>query len=238
MTAKELEMLGCRTFVCPNLSLIDEKGKELGLREETIKKAKDIAISYFKKTYHRPPYSSAKHLLPSFIYIASVVERERRTQTDIADVFGMSHSTIRKWYNGIIDALDIRIPEEEIKSKVSKRIDSDICQEFSNEINREGEELGLKDGTIEKAKDLALRYFEHASFDHYYSYIKQLPPAFIYTASIIENDRRTQMEVYMVSGVAESIISKWYGDILRILNMKLISHNNHMITVLERQDDD
>jgi len=238
MTAKELEILGCRTFVCPNLKLIDEKGKELNLSEDTIKKAKDMAVEYFKKTYRRPHYSSAKHVLPAFVHIASIVKGEKRSQSNVADIFGFSHSTVRKWYFDIIDTLDIKISKEEKDSKVPGHIDLDICQEFSDEINREGKALSLKDETIEKAKDLALRYFEHASFDHYYPYIKQLPPAFIYTASIIENDRRTQMEVYMVSGIAESFISKWHNDILRILGMKLIGHNNRIITVLERQDDD
>jgi hypothetical protein len=48
---KDLDKQACRTFVCPNLALIDEKGKELGLRDATIKKAKDMAIEYFTKTY-------------------------------------------------------------------------------------------------------------------------------------------------------------------------------------------
>jgi len=238
MTAKELEILGCRTFVCPNLRLIDEKGKELNLSENTIKKAKNLAVQYFKKTYRRPHYSSAKHVLPAFIHIASIVEGEKRSQTAVADVFGMSHSTVRKWYSDVVDTLDIKIHEEEKESKAPRCIDLNVCQEFSDEINREGKALSLRDETIERAKELTLRYFERVSFDHYYPYIKQLLPAFLYTASLIENDRRTQMEVYMVSGVAESLISKWHRDILRVLGMKLIGHNDHIITVLERQDND
>ena len=106
---KDLDKKGCKAFVCPNLSLIDKKGKELQLKDATIKKAKDIAVEYFKKTYHRPHYSSVKYLLPAFIYIASILENERRTQWDVANIFGMTITTIRKWYRDISDVLDIKI---------------------------------------------------------------------------------------------------------------------------------
>ncbi|MBZ5529590.1 MAG: hypothetical protein LAN71_17045 [Acidobacteriia bacterium] len=49
-----LEEIDCKTFACPSLNLIDEKGKELRLKDVTIKKAKDMAIEYLKKTYHVP----------------------------------------------------------------------------------------------------------------------------------------------------------------------------------------
>ena len=235
MAAREIEILGCKIFVCPNLSLLDEKGKELGLKERTIKKAKDIAIMYFKKTYHMPHYSSVRCLLPSFIYIASIVEGEKKTQTKVADVFGVSHSTITKWYNGIIYTLGMIIPEEVRKSKISRR--PDMIGMFAYEIEKEGKALQLNEETIEKAKNLVIKYSEKAPNYRYYSHIKQLSPAFVYMASVIENDRRTQIEVSMVSGVAESFISKWYRNILRVLGMKIISNNMHVIAVLEGQDD-
>ena len=55
---KELEKQACKTFVCPNLSLIDKKGRGLQLNGATIKRAKDLAIEYFKKTYRDHHYSS------------------------------------------------------------------------------------------------------------------------------------------------------------------------------------
>lgn len=73
-TLRELEIQGCRTYVCPNISLIDEKGKELSLKDGTIKRAKELAIKYFKDTYNKPHYSHARYLLPSFICIASIME--------------------------------------------------------------------------------------------------------------------------------------------------------------------
>lgn len=106
---KDLDKQACKTFVCPNLSLIEEKGKELYLKDETIKRAKDMAIEYFKKTYREPHYSSAKHLLPAFIYIASIIEDDRRTQWDIEKVCGINSVTIRKWYRNISDTLNIKV---------------------------------------------------------------------------------------------------------------------------------
>ena len=237
MTVRELEILGCKAFVCPNLGLIEEKGKELGLREGTINKAKDIAIMYFKKTYHMPHYSSAKYLLPSFIYIASMIEGERKTQIHIADVFGISYCTIRKWYSRIIDTLGMIISEEERKSKISRCPDPDMIGMFTCEIDKEGKALQLKEETIEKAKNLFIKYSEKTPNYRYYQYIKQLSSAFVYVASVIENDKRTQMEVCMVSGVTEPVISKRYIEILRVLGLKIISNNTHVICVLEGQYD-
>lgn len=106
---KDLDKQACKTFVCPNLSLIEEKGRELYLKDETIKRAKDMAIEYFKKTYREPHYSSAKHLLPAFTYIASIIEDDRRTQWDIEKVYRINSATIRKWYRDISDVLNIKI---------------------------------------------------------------------------------------------------------------------------------
>ena len=77
MISKELDMLACRTYVCPNMGLIEEKGKELGLDDRIIERAKNMAVEYFKKTYHKPHYSSAKYVLPSFIYVAAIREGEK-----------------------------------------------------------------------------------------------------------------------------------------------------------------
>ena len=106
---KDLDKQACKKFVCPNLSLIDEKGKELHLKDGTIKRARDMAIEYFKKTYREPHYSSVRHLLPSFIYIASIIENDRRTQWDIENVYGINCVTIRKWNRDISDVLNIKI---------------------------------------------------------------------------------------------------------------------------------
>jgi len=110
---------GCKVFVCPNLSLIDIKGKELGLSEDAIKESKELAITYLKKTYHHPKYSSIKKVLPSFIYITGILRYnqkglrgsgdrgDHRTQRDVAKVFGCSEANLRKWNMQITTELNI-----------------------------------------------------------------------------------------------------------------------------------
>lgn len=230
---KELEIQGCRTFVCPNLSIIGKRGKELNLKEETIGRAKNLAVEYFKKTYHRPHYSSVKSLLPAFIYVASVLEGEKINQTDIVKVFGTSQSTIRKWHNDITDTLGIDIKRDR-KIYTLEPVD---YFSYLDRISTIGKDLNLEYTTIEKAKSLAIRYFKIASHYDYYPYIEQLLAAFVYTASVIENDRRSQLEVCKASRIREGYVSKWHNNILRILGMKIIGHDTHVTKVLEGQYD-
>lgn len=199
------------TFICPNLDPIDKKGKQLNLNEETIKRAKNMAFDYFRKTYNNPNYSFAKSLLPAFMYMASVLENEKIFQKDIIKVFGTSPPTIKKWCNDITDILGIDMRRDR-KISIS---DLSTYSFYLDDINRIGKDLNLKDTTIEKAKSLAIRYFRATDRDHYYPYYKQLLPSFVYTSSIIEDDKRSQLEVYNVSGVAEVLIDRWYNDILR-----------------------
>ena len=233
--AKELEIQGCRTFVCPNLSSLDEKCKGLDLKNETIKRAKDMAIEYFRKTYRMPHYSSAKHVLPAFVYIASILEGEKRSKKNVSKIFGTSELTIKRWYRDIMKTLNIETLRDERKFEMS---DFDIKSKFADEIDKEGKVLLLKDKTIERAKDLAFRYLEIVNLDHYCLHTTQLIPAFVYMASVIENDRRTQMEIGKVSGVSEPTISKWYNDIIRNFGMKIIAHGEHVIAVIEGKEID
>lgn len=103
-----------KNFVCPDLSILEEKWKELNLREGTITKAKNFAIEYFKKCDKIPRHPEM--LMPAFIYIAAICAcyeysdyEERRTQFQIEKVFNISSSTIRKWYMHIVDELHIEI---------------------------------------------------------------------------------------------------------------------------------
>ena len=106
---KDLEKQAYETFVCPNLSLIDIKGRELKLSDVTIKRARDLAIEYFKRTCQHHRYSSVRYLFPAFTYIATIMENERRTQQDIESVYKITRVTISKWYLDIINVLDIKI---------------------------------------------------------------------------------------------------------------------------------
>ena len=226
---QELEIRACRTFVCPNMRIIDEKGKVLDLRDGTIERAKKLATEYFGKTYHNPHYSSAKYLLPAFVHIASILEGDNRTQDHISNVFGTTHVTIKKWREDILDVLNIELvcSKEPILN----------VEMLMNEIDREGKALSLRRGTIKRAKELALEYFDKVDRNKYFRRVTQLLPAFVYIASIIENDKRNQYEISNMSGVKESIISKWKNDILINLNMKIIEHCGHIITEKKRHDD-
>ncbi len=73
---KDLEISACKHFVCPNLHLIDEKCKEIGIYEDEIKNIKEFAVEYFMRTYHSPRYSGVRCLLPAFVYITMNIERE------------------------------------------------------------------------------------------------------------------------------------------------------------------
>ncbi len=109
MIPADLETRAYEIFVYPNLDLIDINCKKLDLKDETIKYAKDLATGYIKKTYHQPPYSHIKFLLPSFVYIATIVRDDRRTQREIAKAFGMTKTLMRKWYVHIKSTMNINI---------------------------------------------------------------------------------------------------------------------------------
>jgi transcription initiation factor TFIIIB Brf1 subunit/transcription initiation factor TFIIB len=109
MTSTDLETKAYEVFVYPNLSIIDIKGKKLKLKDETIKHAQELAIEYIKKTYHQPRYSHIKFLLPAFVYIAAILDDDRRTQYDVAQAFGITESSVRKWFSHIKDIMDIKI---------------------------------------------------------------------------------------------------------------------------------
>lgn len=235
MTTKELEIQGCKRFVCPNLSLIDEKGKELHLRYITIKTAKNLAVRYFKDTYHKPHYSSAKHLLPAFIYIASMLEGEKRTQNEVAEVFGTTVVTVKKWYRNIINTLDIKAMcnDGKFKSLEYSYRGEFVCPDLSL-IDEKGKELNLKYDTIKRAKDLTVQYLKKTYQNPHCSTIESFYPALIYLASIINNDKRTQWEIAMIFSVTEGTVSRWYSDIIHTLGMKIIyGHDKHVIAVLD-----
>jgi transcription initiation factor TFIIIB Brf1 subunit/transcription initiation factor TFIIB len=109
MIPEDLETKAYEVFVYPNLSIIELIGKNLKLKEETIKRAQELAIEYIKKTYHQPRYSHIKFLLPAFVYIAAILDGDRRTQYEIAQAFGVTESSVRKWYLHIKTILDIKI---------------------------------------------------------------------------------------------------------------------------------
>lgn len=230
---EELEMQGCKTFICPNLSIMEEKCKEANIETNIIERSKSMAIEYFRKTYRRPHYSSARHVIPAIVYIASILEGDKRSKVKIAKAFGVSHVTIRKWQSDVMEVLDIKKLERDVPlGQIKLEIDDQFC-----ELDKEGKMLSLRDATIEMAKCLMSKYFKIESFARHYYRIGKLRAAFIYTASIIENDRRTAMEIGQLSGVSEAVISSGHSSIVRVLGLKIISHQTHTLMVLEGQYD-
>lgn len=116
---KELDKHACKTFVCPRIEDIDIKGKELGLSDDIIKLAKDLAIEYFKKTYQKPEYYGMNRIIPAFILIATnlmidengnriyIINSAPGIKTYLAIIFDVTISAINKWNRHICKELDI-----------------------------------------------------------------------------------------------------------------------------------
>lgn len=246
-TIRELEIQGCRTYVCPNISLIDEKGKELSLKEGTIKRARELAMKYFKDTYRKPHYSSARHLLPSFICVASIMEGDNRFQKEIAEVFGTTNVTITKWNRNIVKTMGLDIECNNVvrdrkrvirRTRTTKKYDINIHPDLDL-IDKGGKILGSGSLVIKKAKELAAKYFNNVFLkSRNHSSTETILPSLLYLASIIENDRRTQMEIAMKFNISETHVSTWYKDIIDVLGMKIIyGYKRKVLKVLEEQDD-
>ena len=244
-TIKDLEIQGCRKFVCPNISLIEEKGKELSLKDGTIKRAKELAMKYFKDTYRKPRYSSARYLLPSFICVASIIEGDKKFQKEIAEVFGTTNVTITKWNRVIVETMGLGIEYNHVirdrkgvtkGTRTTKKYDIHPDLDL---IDEGGKILGSDSLVIKKAKELATKYFNNVLLkSRNYPSTKTILPSLLYLASIIGNDRRSQMEIANKFNIAESHISIWYKDITNVLGMKIIyGYNKKVLKILEEQDD-
>ena len=83
MNKDELDRIGCKTFVCFNLSYIDANCKAMKLSDKVIKRAKDISLAYLKKTYHNPSYSGVRPVLCGAICVASILEGEYITPNEM-----------------------------------------------------------------------------------------------------------------------------------------------------------
>lgn len=219
----ELEEIGCKTFACPSLSSIDEKGKEFGLKDATIKKAKDMAIEYLKKTCHRPRYSSFTYLLPSFVYIASILDGNMIKKKRIEDMFDTNATTMRKWNKDIIDTLCLKITDTG-RGLVSDEPLAEILVEFVcpnlEILDTIGKSLFLKDSTIAKAKELGSRYF---GLNNCCNPRDEAFLVLLYIASFIENDRRlTLTTLAMRFNTNTTILSSLNVNIVDMLSLKVV----------------
>jgi transcription initiation factor TFIIIB Brf1 subunit/transcription initiation factor TFIIB len=109
MIPKDLETRAYEKFVLPSIDSMGKNCKKLNLKNETVEQAKDLALKYIGKTYHQPDYSHIKFLLPAFAYIATILNDDRKTQREIAEAFGTTESSLRKWYAHIVNLMEIKI---------------------------------------------------------------------------------------------------------------------------------
>jgi len=107
LKGKELEIKACKTFVCPNLTLLELKGRELGLSQEAIRKTKQMGIEFLKKTYHRPPYAYVKSIFPALLYMGGWLNDEVLSQKKCAEVFDYTSPICKKWFTIISAELQI-----------------------------------------------------------------------------------------------------------------------------------
>jgi DNA-binding transcriptional regulator YiaG len=245
-TMRELDIQGYRTYIRPKLGLIDEKGKELFLKNETIERAKRMAIEYFKKTYGRLRCSSARHMLPSFIYIASIIEGDKVSQKDIAKVFGTTNVTIIKWNKYIIETMGLDIEHNrtvrDIKGIRRRTLTvnryTGIIPDMTL-IDEGGKILGSDSLVIKMAKDIATKYFDNIlSRYHNLPTTKTILPSLFYLVSIIGNDRRNQIDIAMKFNVSESHISVWYKDITDTLGIKIVyGFDRKVLRIIEEKND-
>lgn len=70
----------------------------------------DHAVRLFRQTQKLEAISrrSIKSKIAAALYIAGVLEGERRTQKRISEVIGVSRTTIRTHYRDIVHKLDLR----------------------------------------------------------------------------------------------------------------------------------
>lgn len=106
---KDLETRAYEKFVLPSIGSMSKNCMKLKLKDETVVQAKDLALRYIEKTYHQPDYSHIKFLLPAFAYIATLLNDDKRTQREIAEAFGTTESSLRKWYAHIVRLMNIEI---------------------------------------------------------------------------------------------------------------------------------
>lgn len=75
MYKKELEIEGCKTFICSKMHYIEEYTKMLEENENTKKRLEyaieQIVNTYVKKTYRNSTHGTTKHIVLGAIYVAS-----------------------------------------------------------------------------------------------------------------------------------------------------------------------
>ena len=114
------------------------------------------------------------------------------------------------------------------REQTAKKLAIEGCNVFVcpniNYIKKICTDIGLSDEISNKSVELAKEYFKKTyKQPHHHSGAKILFPSFIYIASILCNDPVTQAYLDHETDVRAATISKWYKDIIDVLNIDIMN---------------
>jgi len=104
-----IKELGIKVPLANPIDYIPRMGSLLELSGKTMKRAADIIRMAKQKalTAGKDPAG----LAAAAIYIATLLENERRTQKEIANIAGVTEVTVRNRYKELVKQLGLEIPE-------------------------------------------------------------------------------------------------------------------------------
>ncbi|MDV3103338.1 transcription initiation factor IIB [Thermococcus waiotapuensis] len=105
--ARHLNLTPKKLFVKPS-DYVNKFADELGLSEKVRKKA----IELLEEAYNRGLTSgkSPAGLVAAALYIAGLMEEERRTQREVAEVARVTEVTVRNRYKELVEKLNLKVP--------------------------------------------------------------------------------------------------------------------------------
>ncbi len=106
--ARHLNLTPKKLFVKPT-DYVNKFADELGLSE----KVRRRAIEILEEAYQRGGLTSGKSpagLVAAALYIASLIEGEKRTQREVAEVARVTEVTVRNRYKELVEKLKLKVP--------------------------------------------------------------------------------------------------------------------------------
>lgn len=105
--ARHLNLTPKKLFVKPT-DYVNKFADELGLSE----KVRRRAIEILEEAYQRGLTSgkSPAGLVAAALYIASLMEGEKRTQREVAEVARVTEVTVRNRYKELVEKLNLKVP--------------------------------------------------------------------------------------------------------------------------------
>lgn len=149
-----------------------------------------------------------KEFLSGIVYISSRKEGDPRSLTEICEVFGLNRRLVGRCFRKLTREADINLKPVDPKKY----------------IRRFGKKLMLRDKVIEKAIDI---YDEAEDKEVTYGKGKRgIAGACLYIAGIKYDEKRTQKDVYQVTGTTEVTIRNRYKDIAEELGIDVSDTND------------